>query len=334
MTSYAALRANMGYQPIQGIFNATNEANAILQREVRAAQSIQSIARMRRERNAFLKVVLAVISVQRVYRSFQARRHALVKRIALAEERNLRVFHYFATLIQSRFRGYMSRKLHYDFHAQRKYIASVTQTSEQVRQQANQALQEQLVMLGEKQDDDDRKAYLKELHKKHHLLSTATISGVYRPPLTVKGYTTVFGTAIEDDLAAASKAQRLAESSRKFKKDLPGTERHASSLPSRHVADGLSPSPPRGSDAPNRGRLWGKSVLDSKPPLSLQASTAYDAVQAEERYTYSLNKAVAQKMHKGTGFAVRKPDAPKTDAPISIQDPYTAASGAFGKKSK
>eukprot|EP00658_Telonema_sp_P-2_P018938 TRINITY_DN17415_c0_g1_i3.p1 TRINITY_DN17415_c0_g1~~TRINITY_DN17415_c0_g1_i3.p1 ORF type:complete len:157 (-),score=30.53 TRINITY_DN17415_c0_g1_i3:405-875(-) len=84
----------------------------------------------------------------------------------------------------------------------------------------------------------------------------------------------------------------------------------------------------------NRGRLWGKSVLDSKPPLSLQASTAYDAVQAEERYTYSLNKAVAQKMHKGSGFAVRKPDAPKTEAPISIQDPYTAASGAFGKRSK
>ena len=338
MASYANLRGQMGHLPIQNIFHATNEAEATLEAEKKAAQKIQSIARMRQERNAFIKVVLAVIAVQRVYRSFQARREALRKRIRLAEDRNIRVFHYFATLIQSRFRGYMSRKTQYDFHAQRKYIASVTQTSEAVRQKAQEQLDEQLKRMAEAAEENDRTTYRKELERKHHLLSTATISGVYRPPLTVKGYTTVFGTAIEDDLHALAKEQRLSETSRKFKKDLPSTERHAASLPNRV----MEPSPPRpddgsplthqGSRGPTvRGRLWGKSALDVKPPLSLQASTAYDAVQSEERYTYSLNKAIAEKMHNNKSFAVRKPNVPKIDAPINIQDPYAASNGAYGK---
>lgn len=223
MATYYRLTQSSAKDPIYHLFDAINFAQHEREKEIRSATKIQSIIKMKQQRSTFFKIVRAVITVQRVYRGYQARKDTLRSIISRDEHRQLKIFHYFATQIQSRFRGYISRKKGFDYYRQRRYIEGVVAKSEAVRKEASEALERQLEEMAEKKDVDRRVAFEKSLANKHHLLSTATISGIYRHPLTVDGLATVFGTNVEDELRIHHQQQSMQQkqTTRKFKKDLP-----------------------------------------------------------------------------------------------------------------
>lgn len=328
MASYYRLVQSSEREPILHLFDAINYAQHEREKEIRSATKIQSIAKMRQQRSAFLKVVGAVIAVQRVYKGYQARKKTVKHLIDRDKARQMKIFHYFATLIQSRFRGYISRKKGYDYYSQRRYVEGVVAKSEEVRKEALAALENQLADMASTAEKNKRVAFEKSLLNKHHLLSTATISGVYRPPLSETGFRTVFGTNVEDEL----RSEQTLAGSRKFKRDLPTTLVHANSTgaspcegQAETAAANTSPTRSQSTKAANNklitGSIWGKGSLAYQPPQTLLSSTPYDIVQQQERHDSSLNKAITERIH-GKGFSVKKPEAPKFGTTVNCETPY------------
>lgn len=278
MATYYRLTQSNAKDPIFHLFDAINFAQHEREKEIKSATKIQSIVKMKQQRTQFFKVVKAVIAVQRVFRGYQARKETLRNMISRDGRRQMQIFHYFATQIQSRFRGYISRKKVYDFYSQRRYIAGVVAKSEAVRKEASEALEKQLDDMSQKAEIDRRAAFEKTLANKHHLLSTATISGVYRPPLSVEGMGTVFGTSAEDELrdyAIAQKQQQQqgASSARKFKKDLP-TRSNV-----QHRSASASPANNEGEECNDTAvNAAGSGEFKPSPPRNAKASSASAAL--------------------------------------------------------
>eukprot|EP00758_Cryptobia_borreli_P019201 Tbor_TRINITY_DN812_c0_g1::TRINITY_DN812_c0_g1_i1::g.26692::m.26692 len=309
MSSFAYLKANYSNSHVLSIYNSINDASMNRKAEHNAATRIQAFVRKITERRRYISIINAISVIHRTYRGYVVRKKTLIKRIAFEQSRRKQVYDYFATLIQSRFRGYWSRKTQYDFYSQKRYIAGIIKKSDEVRHDAEVALQKQQEDIRKSRHEAEVNEYESLLLKKHHLLSTATISGVYRPSLSVDGIRTKFGTNIEDDLRRVNKTfDSRSDSSRKFKPDLPTTTFHKETGPN------IQPH--------TVSKVWTKGPLDRKPSLTLQASVQYDAVIETERYEASLNKAIMDKIHDKKQFIIKKPDSSKFITTVNCDTPY------------
>lgn len=76
--------------------------------------------------------------MQRVFRGHCGRKHAAQARKNLLAQRQSLLFSYFATVIQSRFRGFYSRRYRHDFFARKRYIQGILDRSEALRKQLNE----------------------------------------------------------------------------------------------------------------------------------------------------------------------------------------------------
>lgn len=228
---FAVNRFQPQYGPrlMEAVLLAVHEANESAELESFAATKIQAVFRMYRARTKYLFTMKSIARIQSIVRGYVQGRQTERHRALDERRRQLSAFSYYATRIQACFRGYYSRKHKNDFYATKRYICEVTQRS-------NTALaaievineeQERLVQLREATADYDE--YVKATRKSHYLLSTASASGVYRPPIVAThtlptgdeavdgeegqgqeaslgfaGTRTVFHTSVEDDIRAST----------------------------------------------------------------------------------------------------------------------------------
>lgn len=187
-------------RPVESIFAATDTAEENRLKECAAATKIQAMARMHAARTRYLYLRRCIVDIQRVYRGYRGKVRFLTRAIEVDEARRMAIFHHFASVIQSRFRGFHCRKWHSDFYAQKQYVMQVAEASEAVRQQAIRAQ----ALNGEERKtaeyESQKKAYMDAMSNMHHLLSTAARSGILRPGACRSGLQTMFNTNVEEDL--------------------------------------------------------------------------------------------------------------------------------------
>jgi hypothetical protein len=309
MSTYFLLQGKRNH-PVEAIFSATDTAEENRIAECKAATQIQAAARMHHSRTAFVHVRNSVINVQRVFRGYRGRKRYFDAAIARAISRRRAVFDHFATVIQSRFRGFYSRKWKADFIAQKRYLVQVEAQSQKVRQDAFEAREMQTVHLAATMEQERAAAFNKAAGNMHHLLSTAARSGILRPAVAVTGLQTVFGTNIEDEL------RNVPIPRRKFRGEIiPVSSRHANP----------NSSPLMGSQEPLRkGGSSRTNMSVSRQPYvrSLLSDGAYDAHSQQSKLDQAVHHRMVEKIHGSKSFVTRKPAPPKDNITINAQTPY------------
>lgn len=326
MSSYLALRShvqqqhdNGGNGSVSAIVEVSELALAHEAAENAAATKIQSMARMRSQRIRFLIIRAKIVNIQRCYRGYLGRKRFLRHRISKLQSFNRAVFDHFASRIQACFRGFVLRKYTCDFYARKRYIRSVMEKSEQVRQDV--AAQAELTR--SQHEAAQRSEQLAEFRKAtaslHHLLSTSAVSGIYRGPLSVDGCKTVFGTHMEDELRSVPIPHRR----KHFKKDLLPTSTTATNAA---AAGG-------GSAVPAATATATASIGSSCPPYhvprapSLQNSVPFEKSKEYTALERDVDRKLESAIHGPSGrFAVRRTDAPKFEKTIAVESEFVERS--------
>lgn len=340
MSSFHSLRAHTGAQNgcVEVLLAALQAANDASQRilEATAASKIQSIGRMYAQKKSFRHVLRCIVNIQRSFRGYRDRKKALRVRIQQQKMYNAAVFDHFATLIQSRFRGFILRKRHCDFYARKRYIQGIVDQNEKVRDESISAFQAQQSERERTLREEQRNAFVSATKNLHHLLSTSCVSGVFRPPLSVDGAKTVFGTNIEDDLRSIPLMHNHSTSGRKFKPDLPQTG--AASLASGTVATTAAggTTGAGGGGVKYVPRAPSQSIKTTTTfevsPAALQNAAVYQVERVEQSLQHSVDKKLQSAIHGGSSFLTRKPEAPKFQSTINAETPYVERSSLPPRK--
>lgn len=162
----------------QGLSLAINTA----QLSAKTAARFQACFRMWRVRSWYSRIVCSARLLQRQFRAYQARRKALAVRVYRTKAMQLEFFNFWATVIQRHYRGFYSRKHVHDARSRRRFLATVAARGERTVV----ALRTFEMKECEKRDLADQASEISKLKRLssglHHLVSTQSIPGVYKPP--------------------------------------------------------------------------------------------------------------------------------------------------------
>jgi hypothetical protein len=327
MSAFQTLLTRNG-KPLESAFAAINVATERAASENDAATKIQSVARMRSRRLAYLAVRQAIVDIQRIYRAFVARKRVLNSRLEQQKQFNNAVFHHYATVIQATYRGFYVRRHVSDFFARLKYLRKVVDASENVRKESQakfEAAQKRLVEDVQRQRQNEYKAAATSVH---HLLSTASVSGVYRPALSTTGVTTVFGTSVEDDIREVPPT--FGTTKRKFKTDLPSKTNAGQTVSTEgatvssnshkqdtRLTSGVAHSASKPQDPQPKASTARKPVAGP----SLQASVPFDIVAEHEQLFKSVDQKLVASVH-GKQFSSRRPEPVKFQPTLAAESQY------------
>ncbi|RNE95651.1 putative spermatogenesis-associated protein 17-like [Trypanosoma rangeli] len=209
-------------QPIQpqlvsSLMGMIADAYDLQQLELCAARTIQSAYRMWRQYGAYRVVKRAVVCLQRVYRGHMQRKRAIQRREQAEEAHERAVYEYYATRIQACFRGYYVRSHMDNFYARKLYIEETVKASLQVQEMATQLFHEQVERDTETRRLQQEKSYKEATEKLRHLVSTVSVSGIYRRPMVPCLTMSVYGTCVEDDIRRNGEAALHLEHIRKMR---------------------------------------------------------------------------------------------------------------------
>lgn len=169
--------------------------------ELNAAVCAQSYFRMFRLRGRFHVLNHSATQIQRIFRGYTARN--LVKfeiRIARKQAQQKLFYERMATLIQKCFRGFISRKRKLNFYARKRYIASITVTSENLLREMHTQYEHNLAT--QRRMAQSRKAdeFERLIGNLHHLLSTKRTNGIFKSPFGAECSATAYGISIEQHI--------------------------------------------------------------------------------------------------------------------------------------
>jgi len=128
---------------------------------------------------------------------------AYVAREARIEEARLGAL---VTTAQASFRGFYSRKYVHSMSAIREYLLAVERKGKQVKAETLRAAAQQREMLDRQRAEGAERDFLEAAEQLHHLVSTKTQPGVFRPPYasgapgTSTGPPTAFGLPVEEHI--------------------------------------------------------------------------------------------------------------------------------------
>ncbi len=123
----------------------------------------------------------AAAEIQRAFRGWQGRQKIKSLKADAAARFKAAMQNYAAKQVQRVYRGRYSRRYTHDFFARRKYIIDVAQQGQALRETLQDRLDQQIT---QHLDEEERKAeaeFDKATQNLHHLVSTATIRGVFNP---------------------------------------------------------------------------------------------------------------------------------------------------------
>lgn len=123
----------------------------------------------------------AAAEIQRFFRGFLGRQRIRRLRAEANERFQEAVHNYAASQIQKSFRGFYSRRYKHDYFARRAYVIGVVQQGEAMRSKLQQHLDEQVSATLAAEEAKAEAAFDKATQNLHHLVSTASIRGVFNP---------------------------------------------------------------------------------------------------------------------------------------------------------
>nr|CAG4718488.1 unnamed protein product [Naegleria fowleri] len=195
---------------LESFFEARREAEANRERENNAAVLIQKTYRRWVARNAYLKYRHHVITIQRVFRGYlygrKLKRQLLADRIKQEREQ---FYHYCATQIQRIYRGYYVRKYVHNFYKRKEYLEFVQQQNATVSEYVDNYRKIREEELADEKEKNDFKRFQELSKSLHHLVSTKTIPGVYKPNHRLISEETVYGIPVEDQLRYVAKTEYI-----------------------------------------------------------------------------------------------------------------------------
>ncbi|KAH9598052.1 IQ motif [Trypanosoma melophagium] len=196
---------------VSSVLEAMNQASSLQEVEIDAVLKIQSTYRMWRVRRVYCSIRNAVICLQRVYRGRLDRKYVMRIRQEADEAHEKAVYEYYAARIQAWFRGYYVRSYVDNFYARKRYIRDTLKASENVREMATKLLEDQLQQKSITRSIQQEKEYKEAAEKLHHMVSTVSVSGIYRPPMSASAVKTIYGTNVEDDIRRFTSSVRRPE---------------------------------------------------------------------------------------------------------------------------
>lgn len=218
MASFNRLKQVKSNHLLRHVFDAINAAESNREKETTAACKIQSMARMTHIRADYLLTKVAAVKIQKIFRGYCGRLVALDRRVERERERQHLFFKHFAILIQKTFRGFFSRKWRSNFYEMKGYINEVVSRSERVRAIGEQYRQELAQEEERRRQVEQHTKFANVTKSLHHLVSTATIPGVFRNHATGAAQSTIFGGTVEDALRAHTAPRRKPRDTQSMKK--------------------------------------------------------------------------------------------------------------------
>ena len=263
------------------------------EKEQKAALLIQKTYRRWTVRNAFLFFRYVVITIQRVFRG-----HLYGRRLKrqIIEERNRneknQFYHYCATQIQKVYRGFRVRKYVHNFYQRKEYLKFVEERAAHVNEFIDEYKRQRTdELIAEKEENEFNK--FQEFSKSlHHLVSTKTIPGVYKPNHRYISEETVFGIPVEEQLRYVSKTEYIKTLGRSRRKE-PSEPPKEKVIPPVHPRDMMRVKEKRyGPFKPT------EEVVDIKERTmdrALQNSCNYDADLQSRRFESLIEKQTRRK---------------------------------------
>jgi len=147
----------------------------------------------------------AAITLERLYRGHLGRLAFEVKQ----EERDAQTRRAFwdcnATLVQKLWRGFHSRKHAHNFYLRKAYLTSVMTRGLEVRSELEAHYRSMSELEESKMEHEKIERFENVIGSLHHMLSTASCSGVYNSPYNLSNPQTAFGLPIESHLRNVAK---------------------------------------------------------------------------------------------------------------------------------
>jgi IQ calmodulin-binding motif len=268
-----------------------------------SATKFQASFKMFKRRTEYLRVLSAIIVIQRIFRGFRARVAFGQKLEQIMLAKRLQFFNTQATTIQRYYRGYRSRLSRYDFRARQRYIDSIKEKGDltvkflQCYQSKKSAKEEQEILAKKLLEESKMTA------SKHHLVSTKAIRGVLNPPFphpAPKLGHLAFEEAIKQEIKKLM-LLRGVKDILNFRppKKLPPVAENRKTVPLRSVTADV------GRRRPVQGPFKPKAVWDSE---NAKSQANYSTIQSTGEYESDLLKSrIERKCRIGGDFVFRKP---------------------------
>lgn len=141
--------------------------------------------------------------IQRFLRGHFGRKRSRKARAAKNTSMERLLFDYYAEIVQKTWRGYRSRRFTHDFWARKKYIKTVEQRGNELRQELDAYAAKRLATVKLERAKSRKKELATVTQNLHHLLSTESIPGVYNNPYFQNNRPRIDGELVEDVLRRA-----------------------------------------------------------------------------------------------------------------------------------
>ena len=225
MSIYAQHLKDIKYDMIQSYFDSLNEKEKFKYIELKAAIVFQKYARRLICRKRFLLLKTQALEVQKALRGYLAR--ANHQKDVEEQNDNLmkQLFGYQISIIIKHWLGYQCRKNVMDYHANRKWLEVTRKKNEETLIELKEQAAKRQYELDRQNEENQRRNFVNIAKNLHHLVSTATIPGVYNTPfLPAELKPQVYNADIEEHLRGIFKSSYMKDKGRFLKKiDQSGT---------------------------------------------------------------------------------------------------------------
>ena len=225
MSIYAQHLKDIKYDMIQSYFDSLNEKEKFKYIELKAAIVFQKYARRLICRKRFLLLKTQALEVQKALRGYLAR--ANHQKDVEEQNDNLmkQFFEYHISIIIKHWLGYKCRKNVMDYHANRKWLEVTRKKNEETLIELKEQAAKRQYELDRQNEENQRRNFVNIAKNLHHLVSTATIPGVYNTPfLPAELKPQVYNADIEEHLRGIFKSSYMKDKGRFLKKiDQSGT---------------------------------------------------------------------------------------------------------------
>ncbi|XP_076463447.1 spermatogenesis-associated protein 17-like [Babylonia areolata] len=167
---------------VEDSYDRKNDAEAQRETEYLAAVKVQAWFRACRTRSYVKYLNNCATRIQKTWRGFLGRRYfrVLVKNSVFIMKLNY--YNLMATYIQKMWRGYFVRKYEFNYHCRKRYLEALQVKNEIIRSELAEFAEQQDVVQKRIEEHRERLKLEREARKKHHLISTEVIPGIYNSP--------------------------------------------------------------------------------------------------------------------------------------------------------
>ena len=219
MSIYAKHLKDIKYDMIQSYFDSLNEKEKFKYIELKAAIVFQKYARRLICRKRFLLLKTQALEVQKALRGYLAR--ANHQKDVEEQNDNLmkQFFEYHISIIIKHWLGYKCRKNVMDYHANRKWLEVTRKKNEETLIELKEQAAKRQYELDRQNEENQRRNFVNIAKNLHHLVTTATIPGVYNTPfLPAELKPQVYNADIEEHLRGIFKSSYMKNKGRFLKK--------------------------------------------------------------------------------------------------------------------